>query len=146
MRIDQYFILSVIVALAPVIGYIISLYVKEELKQFLKSVRFIQLAIIFYLLGVFVMADLQPWILVILVFGLIVLELMKHDTVFSVLGILFFVTASFQKLAIYGTLGIFFYGLFYGIGMAKRPVKELYFPSFLFFIFSSVFFIIALLI
>ena len=144
MRIEQYFILSVILSIAPVIGYIIRLYVKGELKSFSKATKFIRLAVIFYLLGIFVMGNLQPWILIVLVSGLILLEFMEHKSIFLVLGILFFIMSLFQNLIIYGTLGIFFYSLFYGIGMNKKSISEIYYPSLLFFASSSVFFIIAL--
>jgi len=145
MRIEQYFILSAITSLMPVFGYLISLYVKEELKDFRRYLPFIKFAIIFFLLGVFVTAKLSPWLLILVVFCLIFLEIMKSEVIFFVLGILFFVSCMFWDIAPFGIIGIAMFGLFFGIGIDNSKLMKLYLPSVLLFFASSAFFILRIL-
>ncbi len=143
MDLRNYILLSVLVSLSPLIGYVMSFYVKEELKTFLKVSKFVKIAVVFYLLGIILMAKLPHWALVVFIFGLLLLEILKHDSIFFVLGIMFFLVSVFNNLVLYGTLGLFLYGLFYGIAMAKQPLKRVVIASVTFLLTTSVFLLIA---
>jgi len=138
MDIAQYLLISVLLSSGIICGYVLSFFVRSELKTGKKLIGLFQKLILVGLAAVLIFNGVYTFGTSVLIIAMLIFYFLANDLIFFAFGILIFLASFYLNVFLWVSVLLFLYSLLFGLLQYRKHPNYLLKVSALFFLSSFI--------